>query len=649
MLTDRLSSGPSHMGDLNMIGALNRRTNIQEKGPESFAAVVERAQEKSSEPKPPVVNEQSRAPQKNPNGQNEAGSRTEKDLSVKRKETGAGEQAKSDRSNSSDDQNSEHEENFEPKGGKVKSDERVSAAKPKKNLSQRQKVMQEFMDSTESEFSIPPERMVEAMAKLNDKALLQAPEETASQVISDLKLPPGVADQVEARYVQMLAKLSDIENRRPEKMLQPTGEQLAMIQAAGGLAGLGAIASYKKGDNGEAKLVTVKDSRMLLNNSLGKLSEQFFRNGPELTQGSLGEEAAGKMDPSMASLEAGLAGDRFTQQGANGLELDAQKGPVDFNQVKPLPGLKEGQVKLADQGYQELSEKLAAVGLSASALNQSFKANPNLRSTQMEQLLQAKANGANLLAGGSNGYNLNLGSGIVAGAASAEAGDDFSSFSEGGGSSRDSLDMNSGKGAEFFIQKDNGPLLKSEFAAGMAGATPVARTAEQTQNIQQLMNQAQYVIKKGGGEAIVKLNPEGLGEVQLRVSVNEGKVSLQMNAETKEAKNLIESSLKDLQNSLSSHNLKVDHIKVDVGNQSSTENGSMHKQGGFNFDQGREQARQFLNNFQEENLANRSNFFEAPGLKAYNPHKGPDPLKPSAEAASRYVGEGRGTGLNLVA
>ncbi len=638
-----------------MVGALNRRTNVQERGPDSFATLM-------GKEKPSSVEERAKAPQKPMNGKNEAGSRTEKDLSVKRKDSGTGEKTSGSDSSAktSDDQNSFDKD--EPSGSKEhkteKSEEKIATAKSKRNLSPRQKVMQEFMDSAESEFGIPPEKLVEAMAKLSDNSLLKTPEETASQVISDLKLPPESADKVEARYVQMLSKLTDIENRRPEKMLEPTADQLAMMQAAGGLAGLGAIAALKKGENGEQLMVTVKDRRMLLNDSLAKLSDKFFLSGSESLRAEAGmgnstDQPHGKLDASLG-MNPDLMKDRMNESALANQGLD-EKMPVDFTQTRPMPGM-NNQIKLSNDGYQDLAAKLAAVGVTAGALNQSIKGDPaNRAALKMEQALQGQAGGASSF-GGPNGFSLLAGANAVNGnAASAEAGEEFSSFSESGnGSSKDSLDLSSSKGAgEFFVQKDT--LVKPEFAAaGISGGALAGKAgmtkAESTENIQQLMNQAQYVIKKGGGEAIVKLNPEGLGEVHLRVTVNEGKVNLQMSAETKEAKNLIESSIKDLQSSLGAHNLKIDRIKVDVGNQSSTE-GNLHKQGNFNFDQGREQARQFLNNFQDDNMSNRSNFFESTALKAYNPNKGPEPLKPSPESASsrRYVGEGRGTGLNLVA
>jgi flagellar hook-length control protein FliK len=640
-----------------MLGGLQRRTDLREKGPESFASMIEKRAEHAEKHEPePKMDERARTPQKPTDGKsadkvgkNEAGSRTDKDLSVKRKDSGE----RSDSSAKSSEDDSPRENISEHKAGKS-DDEKATLDKPgkglKRNLSQRQKVMQEFMDSVESEFSIPPERMVEAMTKLNDKEILKAPEETASQIISEMQLPADVSGKVEARYVQMLTKLSDLERHRPEKILEPVGEQLAWLQALGGMAGMGAIASVKPGANGEApSLVSVKDQKLMLNDSLQQLNQKFFLNSPEALGGD-SAQGMGKMEAGagMGALAAAMSNDGPAAMN----NMDPNKA-IDPNQVKTqIPGM-NGPLKLSSENYQELAAKLATLGMAAGALDQTMKADPaNRAALKMEQALQAQASGAGQMDPSAASFMM------LAGGSAGQAGDSMSSFSEGKGDKESSIDLGSpGKtmsGNEFMVQQTDSPLLsKAELsstaaAAGAAVTTTVVK--DPSQNIQQIMNQAQYVMKKGGGEAIVKLNPEGLGEVHMKIMVNDGKVSLQMSAETKEAKSLIESSMNDLKASLGTHNLKIDHLKVDVGNQASADANSQG-QAGFKFDQGREQARQFLSNFQEDNLSNRSGYFESPALKAYGTSKGPEPLKPSPESARsrRYVGEGRGTGLNLVA
>jgi flagellar hook-length control protein FliK len=68
-------------------------------------------------------------------------------------------------------------------------------AKKSTNGSQRQKAILKFMDSFESEFGVPPTRIVEAMANLDTAKQAASPEETADQVIGQLDLDDQDSDQ----------------------------------------------------------------------------------------------------------------------------------------------------------------------------------------------------------------------------------------------------------------------------------------------------------------------------------------------------------------------------------------------------------------------------------------------------------------------
>lgn len=659
MNTERLGSGPSLVGISPQTEARNRKMDAKEKVPESFADLVaKKATEKQTE---------SKAAQKPDTGRSEAGSRTSKDLSVRRKDEGERKDVKQDSDQEPTQKVAREKED--------KHDEVVhKSAKPKASLTPKQKAMQEFMDSVESEFSIPPERIVVAMAQLSDKEMLKSPEETASQIISKLNLTPEQSEQAEAHYMSMLNQLRVIDNRRPEKMFEPTPEQAAWIQAAGGMGVVGRMAEMKNPAEGQLPVaVMTKDRRSALEDSLSRLSQKFFLSPSDKVKDVIpnAESMALQQDEQGMLNQMGMKNEFANSLAEAGGALDysnLQNMPnvkPDISQV-PQHGMAEQSLQnrmAMEDSYRELATKLSAVSNSAVDVAQAMKLSPeNRMALKMEQGLNQlqNLNGPNMMpmAVGGNasmqGYNFE-----GSGSDGAESGAQFGK--------KDSLNLRSvdkaeGKASEFFMQPlDDGKLAlrTNDFSAataarGAADKVNVVHSPDQTQNIQQVMNQAQLMIRKGGGDAIVKLNPEGLGEIHLRVSVNEGKVNLQMSAETKEAKNLIESSLKDLKASLGAHDLKVEQVKVNVGNHSSSENNNSQKDasdGGFKFDQQREQARQFLGNFREENSANRGGYFDMPGLKAYNTHKGPEPLKPSTDPATssrRYTGEGRGNGLNLV-
>ncbi len=81
-------------------------------------------------------------------------------------------------------------------------------------------------------------------------------------------------------------------------------------------------------------------------------------------------------------------------------------------------------------------------------------------------------------------------------------------------------------------------------------------------NINELMNQAEYLVKKGGGEMTVKMSPEGMGEVQLKVQLLNGKLSVELQTQDHDVKKLIEDSLSDLKSGLAAHRISLEHVKI---------------------------------------------------------------------------------------
>lgn len=545
-----------------------------------------------------------------------------------------------------------------------------------KGLSERQRVMQKFMDSMESEFGIPPQRIVEAMAQLSDKQLLLPPEDTASTVIDKLDLEPQDANKAEAMYIAMLGTLGATlpQIRDPEPL---SVDQKAMMGAGGLLAGTQAT-----------KLLSSRERREALNNSLDQMNTKFFMKPTPSGSSTLSEPAteglkdlAAKNDFGRDPLSVKSQALANYQNFDNGKEpaakiIDPNGGPVTPSNVDPRLAEAAGQMEpmTEDEAAVELLKGLAALGAAAGALSQAVKADPsNASALKMEQSLNgnpanAMAMGGAAMAGPSALQSLQGGG---------RSGQGFSNGKDHGGSSTDSdsalQGMSSSTGASpgFFVDPNSaggsqvagkevashaGSTQSALAGGGAAGAAAAGLNKNESQaNIQQIMNQAQYMIKKGGGEAVVKMSPEGMGQVHLRVLVNDGKVNVEMQTETKEAKKLIESSLVDLKSSLSTHKLAVDHVKVDVGNGTSSDNTNRDQtKQQPQQDMAREQARQFLGQFREDNLANRDGFYETTGIKAYGSRRqSVEPLKPADEAKAaslrRYQGSGKGSAVDLVA
>lgn len=537
---------------------------------------------------------------------------------------------------------------------------------PVKKLSERQKVMQKFMDSFESEFGIPPEKLVEAMAQLSDKDLLQSPEETAPQVIEKLDLSPMETEKAEAMYLAMVAQLSGTlpQVKDPVALTPQTKDALA-------------------GSLGASGYLLAKERKQMLNDSLEQMNSRFFmkpemRLPTEVIDPARSGLENQRMTPDKLQSNASLEQLRSNYQGMDMKSLLADK-VIDPKTLSPEAQAKfaaiQSQMAPVDQSMntEQLAQSLAELSAAAGALGLAMKEDPqNQQALQMEKGRNQSEN--------SNSLNM-MAAAPLAGMGIAEA------AKKGQGSSHQEKGKDSSKGDSFGdLTSSSAPSLapSADFTltpslgkdslgqatsrpnhvgeqaalAGGAGAALSAGTKAEgdAANVQAVLKQAQYMIKKGGGEATVQMSPEGMGQIHLKVILNEGKVNLEMQTDNKEAKKLIESSLGDLKASLGVHKLAVDHVKVDVGNQLSSNNEQKQQdQSQFKQDPNREQARQFFNQFHEDNLSRRDGFYETSGAKAYSRTKPVQPLKPGDESTEavaqtrRYQGAGKGSGLDLVA
>jgi flagellar hook-length control protein FliK len=192
-------------------------------------------------------------------------------------------------------------------------------------------------------------------------------------------------------------------------------------------------------------------------------------------------------------------------------------------------------------------------------------------------------------------------------------------------------------------------------AAGAAGAGHSVLVADANQNqnaanMQAIVKQAQYMLKKGGGEAIVQMNPEGLGQVHIKVMLDNGKVNLEMKTQNPQTKSILESGMDDLRTALGVHKFAIDHVKVDVSTNMANSNDHGRGQEGFKPDLNREQARNFFNQFHDDNRGQRDLFYETAAAKAYPQQKAFQPLTAAPVQQSSLRANGAASGrLDLVA
>lgn len=140
---------------------------------------------------------------------------------------------------------------------------------------------------------------------------------------------------------------------------------------------------------------------------------------------------------------------------------------------------------------------------------------------------------------------------------------------------------------------------------------PKMTSDQESSNVRDVVDQAQVLVKNGGGEMKIKLNPEGVGEVTLKVMSDGGRINIEMIASNANTKKLLENGLADLRETFSSHRINVDQIKI-----GSPDNISKHMDQNMQ-DQNQNHVRQFLEEFRQNNQNWRQGFVDMPAMKNY--------------------------------
>lgn len=167
-----------------------------------------------------------------------------------------------------------------------------------------------------------------------------------------------------------------------------------------------------------------------------------------------------------------------------------------------------------------------------------------------------------------------------------------------------------------YLQQNIGAGSKYAGLAGASASEFKAELANLNQNQQpvavpELVDRAQLMVHAGGGEMKVTLSPDGLGEVAMRVAVNDGKVSVQMITESDEAKKMIERQLHELKAGLGQNHLQVDSIKVDTATNLGKQLEQQYQ------DAQRQSTSQAWEQFRQETGGWKRSFFETPSARNY--------------------------------
>jgi flagellar hook-length control protein FliK len=451
----------------------------------------------------------------------------------------------------------------------------------------------------ESEFGIEPDRLISAFGHLSDAQLMQSPEKSMDAYLSQLNLADGEMPRAEELYSKLLVDM------RMQKIGKQDNTNLIPVELQSAMSEMQTlqkpVALDKAGIEGmNEKFFNVYPNHFgrplqASNPEQGNLAQAGFMPNAE---GQFVPDATQAMNPDEAALSQ-----------------DSQN-PVDT--ADALWAQRIGQKAAEKEESGNLLGLATAGAAGAGAISEMDAPDAEvpewlskLNEVNVEPEAEAK---------------------ITAKA------DDSSNFDDG--NSQGSSEGNSS------LLNPEGTATKSgadKFAKVLATGTAAnsASSQSESEGVESIVKNVQLLKNRGGGEMKVQLNQEGLGDVQLKVAVNEGKVNIQMLTENKDAKKLLESDLGALKVELGDKKIDLSEIKVDVAKDLKN---SLEQQ---LQDQRREETRQFWQQFKEENDAKRAMAVNM-GLNSYT-KKDPDSINDRTEQAARYRSSNLDTRLNIVA
>lgn len=493
--------------------------------------------------------------------------------------------------------------------------------------SQKERAIRKFMDSLEGEFGVPPQKMVDAMTQLQAVDLEKAPEETVNQVIEKLDLKPQQSVQVKQMYVGLLDQLNQIEMR--SELPVSTDQLLSQLSAD--------------------RLQVAQLKKEATTQQIGQLNQKFWMKTPDVIMPEMAQTLEAlpqdEMEQALTMLQDKLqfqAPEMATEQ----IKAPAQKLTLEDLMKVVQSKIESGEVDPKTIDVQEIKTWAPlAVGIK-SLMPQS---------DQLQKLSEKRADDALSFLSPEGEIEKSMspeGLSIFQKVMGLESAD--SQLEKQSVTAQDqNQTLDTETNSLGLIQQQ--PLTRDQQVTAALPQAPIVNLspADKIQNNQQLLNQAQVLIQKGGGEMKIQMSPEGMGSVEMKLKVQGGKVELQLSAENKEVKKVLENSIQDLKNSLSAHKLIVDQVRVDVVaptvGSSEVRQDLQNQMNDFMNQQQRDGNRQFWQQFNENfgNRQARESYFDAQNIRTGMREQNLPGF--SESSAPRRLDGSRGRSLNLVA
>ena len=455
-----------------------------------------------------------------------------------------------------------------------------------KNLDQsRQMAMAIFLKKMKSEFGIKPDQILKAFSKLSLHDLSRPPKETEDQFISQFKLSHKDALKARTLYSKLLGILSTVDVMQTRvtdmdrKLANPASRTPAEILAAPAMTAA-SLAPTSIASTTAAKTALIAKSAAV---PLHALSTPLLKPNSaatpteadsQKTQASLGQVAQQPIAQKSATAAS------VTQMPA---APQAAVVPAAYSNAKSF----EPEAKIASEPKVESAVTQPEVSTNAATVTP----------VAVTPLAATAAGAATTVVG------------TTVAAATAAKIAKFTPFdrssTKGDHTGHSDVDGNSQNQSHLAAATGIQSAPPASVSNTKASSAPIASPTDIKNNVQELALGAQFLAHKGGGEMNVKLSPEGLGSVHVKVNMNNGRLSVEMLAANDGAKQVIEKGLNDLKVALATHRLRVDTIRVDTLKDMAQQFLNQHQ---HEMERGFQQ--QFLNNFTEQNGSDRQSMFD---------------------------------------
>lgn len=459
----------------------------------------------------------------------------------------------------------------------------------------RRVAWQRFLQKMKSELNVSAEEILLAFQSLTPQELQQPPEKNIDKLVETLGLNP---------------QQSQIANHLFQDLIQKTGSR--------------PLAQELKTSHRDISLSVMsqrEQEQRQMSQALEKMNQQFFMKEPQQPEREL-QGAVVAPPPETAELRTA----------ESSMTTLAPQSAKEFPTLETLQSGKEVDPDLLAQ-MTPVSEKESAEVLAQS--NVQPQQQVNNPSAQIEQTVNSPATeeeGDSLVKAFEKAFTPTTETKPQEKVVAKSGAKNTDLFSKGGEST--------GYAASVPVENlSNAVADKTTFTEALGGAGATLANKE-TVSTEDLIQQARMMIREGGGDVKVIMEPEGLGEVAMKVSVDGDKVSVEMVTESDAAKKMLEKGMGDLKAHLHASNLNLESIKVDTASNLGQQLEQQYQ------DAQRQQAQQFMEQFRQGNQEFKRGFFDLPGAKLYQSQTKAKAPEVDNSGSSRAK-EGRR--LNLVA